>query len=147
MRDTIMSKIYVSHSIRGKKGNTATQEQMAENCAKVRFFGKCLRLNISSRIEWYIPGEHDELISYLFHKGYVTEAAILEGDCDILSKCRGLILYMPDDYISKGMRIELDYANEHEIPVRFIDEQILSGHREWRIIKEFIEELEAVENV
>jgi hypothetical protein len=142
-----MTKIYVSHSIRGKNGNTATPEQMAENCAKVRFFGKCLRLNVSNQIDWYIPGEHDELISYLFHKGYITEAAILEGDCDILSKCQGLIIYMPDDFISNGMQVEYDFAATHNIPTLLFTAEDLSSRHQWEIIKNFLESLEAVENV
>jgi hypothetical protein len=142
-----MTKIYVSHSIRGKNGSSVTPEQMAENCARVRFFGKCLRLNVSNQIEWYIPGEHDELISYLFHKGFVTEAAILEGDCDILSKCQGLIIYMPDDYVSRGMQIELDYAKEHNVPFICLTADLVVNRIVWNAIKEFLESLETVENV
>lgn len=113
-----MSKIrtYVSHSIRGKFGNAATEEQMKANNQKAIDFGKLLA-NEFLIIDFYVPGEHDEFVLIAYKKDYVTEEQILDVDCDIVSRCNFLVVYSPDDYISKGMQIEIDHAVKSHIPV------------------------------
>lgn len=109
-------KVYVSHSIRGKFGKNATSEQMTENCEKAKRFGEWLKSHFPE-IEWYIPAEHDDFIRIAYLKGYVTDKQILDVDCDILKEHNGLLVYAPDDYISEGMKIEIDFADEHKIPI------------------------------
>ena len=106
-----MSKIraYVSHSIRGKFGSAATLEQMEANNQKAIGFGRQLAEGFPN-INFYIPGEHDEFVLIAYQKGDLTETQILDIDCDIVSRCNFLVVYSPDDYISKGMQIEIDHA-------------------------------------
>lgn len=113
-----MSKIraYCSHSIRGKYGDAATNEQMEANNQKAIDFGKQLATEFPN-IDFYVPGEHDEFVLIAYQKGYLTEKQILGVDCDIVSRCNFLVVLSPDDYISKGMKIEIDYAVENNIPV------------------------------
>jgi len=113
-----MSKIraYVSHSIRGKFGSAATNEQMEANNQKAISFGKQLAKEFSG-ISFYIPGEHDEFVLIAYQKGDLTETQILDIDCDIVSRCNFLVVYSPDDYISKGMQIEIDHCVFNNIPV------------------------------
>ena len=47
----------------------------------------------------------------------MTEEQILDIDCEIISRCSFLIVYSPDDYISKGMQIEVDHCVFNNIPV------------------------------
>ena len=113
-----MSKIraYVAHSIRGKFGNDATEEQMVANNQKAIVFGKQLAKEFPN-IDFYVPGYHDEFVLIAYKKGYLTEEQILDTDCVIVSRCNFLVVFAPDDYISKGMQIEIDYCVYNNIPV------------------------------
>lgn len=109
-------RAYVSHSIRGKFGSAATTEQMQANNQKAIGFGKQLAREFSN-IDFYIPGSHDEFVLIAYKKNYLTETQILDIDCDIVSRCSFLIVYSPDDYVSKGMQIEIDHCVLNKIPV------------------------------
>ncbi|MFA5153007.1 MAG: hypothetical protein WC554_10635 [Clostridia bacterium] len=126
-------KIYVSHSIRGKYGVKATPEQMEENNQKAISFGQLLKANYP-KINWYVPGEHDEFVKIAYLKKYLTDTQILDVDCDILAKCNGLLVWMPDNYISGGMQVEVDYAIEHKIPICY-----LNTGNVWNNIDKFLE--------
>lgn len=126
-----MLKIYVSHSIRGKFGADATVGQMRTNCQKAVNFGKLLR-TIFPGINWYIPADHDEFVTLAFTKGYLNEDQILDVDCDIIDTCQGLLAYIPDDFISKGMGIEINYASSTDIP------HVLAKDQQWDRIREFL---------
>jgi hypothetical protein len=110
------SRAYVSHSIRGKHGKDATDEQMEENNEKAKAFGRLLSKEFPT-IDFYVPGEHDELVLIAYRKDYLTEEQILDVDCDIVSRCNFLIVYSPDDYISRGMQVEVDHAVRNNIPI------------------------------
>lgn len=127
-------KIYCSHSIRGKFGLDATPEQMEVNCKIALQFGVLLNMNIG-RVDWYVPAEHEEFVGIAYQKGYLTEHQILDVDCAILDKCRALLVFDPDNYISRGMQVEIDYADSHSIPVYFTD------GNDWTEIKEFVDGL------
>ena len=68
-------------------------------------------------IEFYVPGEHDLLISILYQSGLLKEEDILWGDCQIIKGCKILIVFSPDGFISSGMGIEIDFERERNIPV------------------------------
>lgn len=106
----------VSHSIRGKMGKDATLEYMAENNRKAIEFGSLMAKEFPA-IDWYVPGEHDEFVLVAYTKGYLTEKQILDIDCEIINKCNFMIVYSPDDYVSKGMQTEIDHCVKSHIPV------------------------------
>lgn len=108
--------IYVSHSIRGKKGKDATEEDMKQNNQKAIVFGKQLR-RLFPKLCVYVPGDHDEFVLIAYLWGYLTEKQILQIDCDIVQKRNFVIAYTPDGYLSKGMKIEIEYAGMNGIPV------------------------------
>lgn len=109
-------RTYVAHSIRGKLGDAATNEQMEANNQKAIGFGRQLA-NEFPNIDFYIPGSHDEFVLIAYRWGLLTEKQILDIDCEIVSRCNFLIVYSPDDYVSKGMQIEVDYCVLNKIPV------------------------------
>jgi hypothetical protein len=110
------TRAYVSHSIRGKHGPSATDEQRKDNSDKAIVFGNLLREEFPI-IDFYIPGEHYEIDTISFRKGYMTEKQILDIDCEIISRCNFMIVYSPDDYVSRGMQIEIDHAVFSHIPI------------------------------
>ena len=109
-------RAYISHSIRGKMGNAATDEYMQANNKRAIEFGRFLS-NEFPNIDFHIPGEHDEFVLIAYRKGYLTEEQILDVDCEIISKCNFMVVYSPDDYISKGMQIEIDHCVKHSISI------------------------------
>ena len=111
------NRVYVSHSIRGKLGVNATPESMAENNKLAHEAVLMMRLVIPE-IDFYVPGEHDEVISLLYQDGRLGEKDIMWADCELIKRtCKVMIVFTPDGFISAGMQIEIDYAREHCIPV------------------------------
>ena len=114
------NRAYVSHSIRGRLGKNATPESMAVNNVKAHEAAVLMRC-VLPEVHLYVPGEHDEIIVILFQGGRLKEEDILWADCEIIKRtCNILIAWSPDNYISTGMQIEIDFANAHNIPVYII---------------------------
>ena len=112
-------RAYISHSIRGKLGVNATPESMTENNVKAHEAAVLMRC-ILPEVHLYVPGEHDEVISLLYQDKRLKEGDILWADCEIIRNCNILLAWSPDDLISTGMHIEIDFANAHDIPVYLI---------------------------
>jgi hypothetical protein len=111
---------YCSHPIRGRKGDQCSQEEIELNNMKACTDLSQLALTIRRagiNLEVYVPGFHDEFVSLAYAKDYVTEQQILDVDCTILDKRYILLVYDWQDYISTGMKVEIDYAEEHGIPI------------------------------
>lgn len=109
-------KVYVSHSIRGRDGVNATDETMKRNNDLAIIFGRSLRRRWPG-VEFYVPGDHDEFIIIAYRNKYLTEKQILDVDCQIVQTCNFIIVYSPDGYLSRGMKVEIEYAGEHGISV------------------------------
>lgn len=109
-------RVYISHSIRGKHGKNATKKQMAVNNEKAKLFYYSLK-RFYPTLDFYCPGEHDEFVLIAYEKGFLTEEQILSVDCEIILSCNLLLNYSPDRYISRGMKVENDYAAACRIPI------------------------------
>ena len=107
-----MSKfsIYVSHSIRGIKGSAATREDMDANNQKAVNFGTKLKQAFPD-IDFYIPAEHDEFVLVAYERHYISESNILNVDCTIINTRDMVLAWLPDQFISNGMMIELIHAS------------------------------------
>lgn len=116
--EEMSSKIraYIGHSIRGKFGVNATDKQRDINSKKAIDFGNQLSTEFPN-IDFYIPGLHQEFDCVAERSGYLIDKQILDIDCTIISRCNFLIVFSPDDYISKGMQIEIDHAVFNNTPV------------------------------
>lgn len=117
-------RAYVSHSIRGKLGVNATPESMAENNRLAHETVVLMRC-VLPEIHFYVPGEHDEVISLLYQDGRLNEKDILWADCQIIEQtCDILIALAPDGFVSTGMGIEIKFAKKHNIPVFIIEDVV-----------------------
>lgn len=116
-------RIYMSHSIRGKNGVNATQEEIDKNIEHAIEVGTQIQ---AYAIDWekmegfppiniYVPANHDEFVQIAYHEGYLNETQILDTDCIIINRCDLVIVY--GEPYSRGMQIELSYATRMEIPV------------------------------
>jgi hypothetical protein len=132
------NRAYVSHSIRGKLGVNATPESMADNNRLAHEAAVLMRC-ILPEIYLYVPGEHDEVISLLYQDGRLKEGDILWADCEIIRGCAFLIAWSPDDFISTGMQIEIDFARGLKIPV-FIIRDLIDFQTVKPIILGFLQE-------
>ena len=108
--------IYVSHSIRGKLGDKATRETMQENNQAAMDFSHWLHEQFPD-YKFYVPGEMD---GYLWEHG-VEPVQIVKGllalDCSIIDISAGVLMFMPDEYMSSGMTVEHNHAVDMKIPV------------------------------
>lgn len=112
-------RVYVSHSIRGKKGKNATEEDMQKNNTKAILFGQALRRKFLG-VDFYVPADHDEFVLLAYLRGYLTEKQILDVDCVIVQKCSFVVAYSPNGYLSAGMKKEIEMAGINNIPVIII---------------------------
>lgn len=110
-------RFYLSHSIRGIKGKDATIEDMQKNNEAAIAVANYLRQNITTSISIHVPAEMEEFVSIAYNLGLLCEKDILDVDCRIIAGCDAVLIYAPDDIITGGCKIELDYAIEHKIPV------------------------------
>jgi len=99
----------MSHSIRGRAGNAATDEVMIANNKKAIEVGTYVENNCPD-LRIYVPGRMDK---FLIDQG-VTPIKVVDAllglDCAIVGQSDILLVYIPDDYISGGMRIEIKHA-------------------------------------
>ena len=116
-----MFKIYLSHPIRGAKGANATREDMEANNKIAIVIGKAIERWYRDKfpneeISVYIPGEHDEFVMLGYENGTLTEKQILDIDCQIITTC-DMVYALSGEVVSHGMQVEIDFANDHNIPV------------------------------
>ena len=106
-----MGKItaYFSHTIRGKKGISATSEDMNTNCAKARKVADWIRENVPD-LELYVPAEHEDFVQIAYLQKYLTEKQILDVDCEILRRQDFLIVLEEDGWRGGGIAVEIDAA-------------------------------------
>lgn len=109
-------KFYLSHPIRGKNGNKAINKTIEANCLKAAQIAHYIRQKIFG-IQIYVPGEHDLFVQLAYKNQYLTEKQILNIDCQIIDQCDGLLLYVPDDKIYGGCKIEQEHAIKTGKPV------------------------------
>lgn len=133
---------YLSHPIRGRKGNECPPEEVEQNCIKAAQDGA----NIMAYVQrcgiplfLYVPGAHDDFVQKAYKAGRITETEILDTDCDIVTDCDFLLVYDWQDYISGGMKYEHDYCCDHDIPVYTIKK--IDQHTLWELQYDLLEML------
>ena len=109
---------YLSHYIRGFAGDDATPETIEANCAKAVEWSKKLWVYFGSNLEIYVPASMDLFPRIALEKNYLTVDQVLDVDCKIVSQCDVLLIANWGDYISEGMRREINTARQFRIPHR-----------------------------
>jgi hypothetical protein len=113
-----MTKVYLSHSIRGSKGDNATEEDMIENCQKAKDFAALVRKWFET-ILFYVPAEMDE---FLVAKGIRPEKIVpelLSLDLAVIDNCDAVIFY--NHLNSKGCAIEMEHTLKTNKPYAILD--------------------------
>lgn len=105
---------YLSHSIRGHKGETATREDMDENCKEAIEFASWLRKEMPE-LDIFVPAEHEEFVGLAYVWGYLTEKQILCIDCMIVGSKDLLIVFAKNGWTGGGIEVEVKYADKQGI--------------------------------
>ncbi len=101
---------YLSHAIRGKSGNKCPAVQLKENCEIAKEVAGVIR-EACPWLDLYVPAEHEDFVQKAYDKKYVTEKQILDVDCEILSECDNIIIFVPvGDELQGGRLIEHNFA-------------------------------------
>ena len=118
-----MTKVsaYFSHSIRGKAGANATEEDMMKNCAKAMEVAAWIRESVPE-IDLYVPAEHEDFVSIAYKDKYLTEDQILEIDCKILKKRDFHIVHEVDGWLGGGIEKEINAAKKYRKPSFYVSE-------------------------
>ena len=118
-----MNKVtaYFSHSIRGKKGKEATDEDMERNCKVAMEVAAWIREVIPS-IELYVPAEHEDFVVIAYRDKLLTEKQILDIDCKILGKRDFHIVHEVDGWLGGGIGVEIDAAKKYSKAIFFVSE-------------------------
>lgn len=112
-------RAYLSHTIRGQKGNDATDEDMSINCNAALEVGTRIR-KLIPQLGLHIPAEHEEFVSRAYRNGYMNEKEILDVDCQIINDCDLIFILVKDGWIGGGIGVEIKYAQKQNIPIYFI---------------------------
>ena len=124
-------RVYLSHCIRGPKGENAPHKEIQQNIKKFKKVGQELqsyffdweKMEGFPKIDLYVPAEHDEFVMIAYSKGFITETEILDVDCTIIDTCDLLISWgFPKDTGSNGMKIECEHAYKQQIPIYTMDD-------------------------
>ena len=113
---------YFSHPIRGLKGAAATEEDLSLNNDLAAAVAGMLH-DFCPALDLYVPAVHDEFVTESYLRQSTPEGEILKIDKIILERRPILIAFCYKGVISNGMRIEIDHANDKDIPV-FMFEKI-----------------------
>jgi hypothetical protein len=116
-----MIRAYISHPIRGKLGDDATDESMATNNTIAKAAGKEIRDALPD-LQLYIPAEHDDflLLHGVIPVNMVEE--LLALDCAIVHDCDMMLIYDHEFHLGHGMQREYDYAMANNIPIVVFNE-------------------------
>lgn len=114
---------YFSHQIRGEKGVAATVSDMSLNNDLASAVARMVFEQSGGLIDLYVPADNDEFVTEAYLRGSTPEGEILEIDKTILRRRDILIGFCYRGLTSSGMRVEIDDANEHNIPV-FLFEKV-----------------------
>ena len=106
---------YLSHPIRGSKGNRATKEDQMRNSNIARDGAIKIR-NAIHNLDVYCPGDAEMFVNYTYMNKMLTDEQILHVDCQIEGECDFLLVY-EFDKLGNGCHVEIDKAKELHIPV------------------------------
>ncbi len=116
-------KVYLSHSIRGLKGDAATVDDQIIACDAAVAIGEQIIGSIPT-LKLYVPGgPSEEFVGIAYRKKYLTEKQILDIDCTIIDGCEAVIVYVPlGDYLQGGRWVEYNHAVKIHKPVYIFGE-------------------------
>lgn len=140
-----MSKplIYLSHPMRGKKGNTtegnADANYQNKNSAQAVENVLILRKGFPE-VNWHCPGEGNIPVQTAYKLGYLSIDQILTMDCTIIEqRCSGTLVHRWE--ASVGADIEEDCSRRLNYPVLVFEDSPLISDINPKELRKFIDEV------
>lgn len=103
-------KFYLSHPIRGIKGDKATADDIRMNNEAAIAVANYIRHEITADIDIHVPAEMEKFVYLAFQMGILDEKKILAVDCKIIKGCDAVLFYAPFGSIVTGCRVEFEHA-------------------------------------
>lgn len=122
-------KVYLSHPIRGSKVDDATKAEQMSNSDRARLAAVEIRKRFPD-LDIYCPGDAEKFVHLTYDGKLLTDAQILDIDCQILRECDCVFAYAFD--ASRGMAVEIEDAQKHQIPImvfKNLDESVFKQIR------------------
>jgi hypothetical protein len=110
-------KFYLSHPIRGEKGDKATADDIQFNNEAAMAIANYIRKHITSDIDIHVPADMETFVYTAYKMGVLNEKQILAVDCKIIENCDAVLVYAPFGNVVSGCKIEVDHAIRCHIPV------------------------------
>lgn len=110
-------KLYLSHPIRGEKGDKATADDMKFNNEAAIGIANYIRKHITSDINIHVPAEMEKFVYTAYKMNVLDEHQILAVDCKIIEGCDAVLIYAPFGSVVSGCQIELEHAIRCHKPV------------------------------
>lgn len=110
-------KFYLSHPIRGEKGDKATAEDIQFNNEAAIRIANYIRKHITPDINIHVPAKMENFVYTAYKMGVLDEHQILAVDCKIIEGCDAVLIYAPFSNIVSGCKIEFDHALRCHKPV------------------------------
>jgi nucleoside 2-deoxyribosyltransferase len=122
-------RVYFSHAMRGKAGDTASAAIQYTNNEIALAIAKKLREAIPN-MDLYVPAESEPFVQAAHDAGYLSIEQILELDCKVIDGCDTVVVYVPEGDEMQGGRLrEHDHAiNECKPVCVFSDIQAAVEH-------------------
>ena len=112
-----MSKItaYLSHHIRGPKGDQSTQEDRDNNREDAGVARQAIEW-VHPKLNIYCPGEGDLWAGVAMRRGLLTIEQVLEIDCAIIDTMDCVLIYDRYNHMSGGMMVEKKHCCDTSKP-------------------------------
>lgn len=127
-------KFYLSHPIRGEKGDKATAEDIQKNNEAAVAIANYIRNEITANIDIHVPAEMENFVDVAYRMNILDVQDILAVDCKIIESCDAVLIYAPFGNVVSGCKTELDHALRCHKPI-FIFED---AHGAVEMIAQFV---------
>jgi len=110
-------KFYLSHPIRGEKGDKTTAEDIQRNNEAAITVANYIRKHIATDINIHVPAEMEGFVDLAYRMEILDVNDILAVDCKIIESCDAVLIYAPFGNVVSGCKVELDHALRCHKPV------------------------------
>ena len=127
-------KFYLSHPIRGEKGDKATAEDIRKNNEAAIAVAEYIETHVTANVDIHVPARMEGFVDVAYRMNILDVQDILAVDCKIIESCDAVLVYAPFGNVVSGCKIELEHALRCHKPV-FIFED---AHGAVNMIAEFV---------
>lgn len=110
-------KFYLSHPIRGEKGDKATVEDIRKNNEAAIVVAEYIEAHVTANVDIHVPARMEGFVDVAYRMNILDVQDILAVDCKIIKGCDALLIYAPFGNVVRGCQIELEHALRCHKPI------------------------------